>query len=286
MYNLSMKSKLLTICLLLVTSQVFASESYFKSDLFKGSNLVSHCHNMKASWEMPLKHHYPYEMNRVIWVEVKTTRETLEALVPKPLKINESNSILFYIGKFNIKEPNPSSYHESGILVPVTYKDSDSGEVKKSFFVSIMHLDKNIPIVGGRVIYGANKYFAEIDMFENENTINASVKIPGVTLIEMKVNLQKKLIDKTTEFKNDGWIAAKCMASNNIKSEKFKSLNLADVSNFKIHEFHTGDAELKLNSNKEYPFGNIPILEIKEAVFQIDSWLLGDSLLIHSYKQD
>lgn len=281
-----MKTKLLTICLLLFTSQVFASESSFKSDLFKGSNLVSHCHNMKATWGMPLKHHYPYEMNRVIWVEVKTQRETLEALVPKPLKINEDNSILFYIGKFNIKEPNPSSYHESGVLVPVTYKDSDSGEDKKSFFVSIMHLDKNIPIVGGRVIYGANKYFAEIEMLENENTINASVKISGVTLIEMRVNLQKKLIDKTTEFKNDGWIAAKCMASNNIKSEKFKSLNLADVSNFKIHEFHTGDAELKLNSNKEYPFGNIPIIEIKKAAFQIDSWVLGDSLLIHSYKQD
>ena len=149
-----------------------------------------------------------------------------------------------------------------------------------------MHLDKNIPIVGGRIIYGANKYFAEIDMFENANTINASVKIPGVTLIEMKINLQKKLIDKTTEFENDGWIAAKCIPSNNIKSEKLNSLNLADVSNFKIHEFHTGDGELKLNSNKEYPFGNIPILEIKKAAFQIDSWVLGNSLLIHSYKQD
>lgn len=49
-----MKTKLLKIFLLLVTSQAFASESSFKSDLFKGSNLVSHCHNMKATWEMPL----------------------------------------------------------------------------------------------------------------------------------------------------------------------------------------------------------------------------------------
>ena len=58
-----MKTKLLKIFLLLVTSQAFASESSFKSDLFKGSNLVSHCHNMKATWKMPLKHHCPYEMN-------------------------------------------------------------------------------------------------------------------------------------------------------------------------------------------------------------------------------
>ena len=79
-----MKTKLLTICLLLFTSQVFASESSFKSDLFKGSNLVSHCHNMKATWGMPLKHHYPYEMNRVISPPLSLKKKKMPPFESRP----------------------------------------------------------------------------------------------------------------------------------------------------------------------------------------------------------
>ena len=265
---------------------LYASESFFESDLFKGTNLVSHCHTMKASWDLPDEHHYPYKSNRVIWIEAETTREVLQALVPKPLKINKDNSIIIYIGKFNIMQPNPGSYHEGGIYVPVTYIDDDSGELNKSFFVPIMYLDKNIPIVGGRVIYGANKYPAEINIIESENTVIASVKSSGVTLIDMKINLQNKIIDKVTDYNNDGWVAAKCEKTENIENARFDTLNLADVNNFKIHEFHTGEGKVKLGSNKLNPLGNIPFLKIKNAAFQVDSWVLGNSLIIHNYKPD
>ena len=144
----------------------------------------------------------------------------------------------------------------------------------------------NIPILGGRVIYGANKYPAEINIIESENTVIASVKSSGITLIDMKINLQNKVIDKVTDYNSDGWIAAKCEKTENIENARFETLNLADVNNFKIHELHTGEGKVKLGSNKLNPLGNIPFLKIKNATFQIDSWVLGNSLIIHNYKLD
>ena len=274
---------ILFLIILLCNTSLYASESFFESNLFKDTNLTAHCHNIKATWDLPASHHYPYEANRVVWIEAETTRTILEALVPKPLKINDDNSIIIYIGKFNITQPSKDSYHESGILIPVTYKDSNTGDLKKSFFVSIMHLDKNLPIIGGRVIYGANKYSAEISITENENTISASVTNSGTTLIDMTVTLKNKVIDTVTDYNNDGWIAAKCKKTENIEYAKFDTLNLADVNNFKIHKFYSGEGKIKLGSNKLNPLGNILLLKIKNAAFQIDSWILGDSLIIHNY---
>ena len=98
---------ILLLTLLLMHTSLYATESYFKSDLFKDTNLTSHCHDTVASWELSATHYYPYEANRVLWVQAKTTREALEALVPKPLKINEENKIVFFIGRLNITQPNP-----------------------------------------------------------------------------------------------------------------------------------------------------------------------------------
>ena len=92
-----------------------------------------------------------------------------------------------------------------------------------------------------------------------------------------------QLADTVTDYNNDGWITAKCKETENIEHAKFDTLNLADVNNFKIHKFYSGEGKIKLGSNKLNPLGNIPLLKIKNAAFQIDSWILGDSLIIHNY---
>ena len=287
-------SKLLTIkiniillfALLLMHTSLYAKEPYFKSDLFKDTNLTSHCHDTAATWELPATHYYPYEANRVLWVQAKTTRETLEALVPKPLKINEENKIIFFIARLNITQPSPDPYNESGIVIPVTYMDHDSGELKNSVFIPILYLDENNPIIGGRVIYGANKYPAEINIIENENTFSASVKKSGVTLIDMTVTLQNQVISADTSQESGGWIAIKCDSTSDLENAKFDTLNLADVSKLKIHELHTGKGQLTLETSRLDPLANIPILEITNAGFQIDSSILGNSIVIHTYRHD
>ena len=277
---------ILLFTLLLIHTSLYATESYFESDLFKDTNLTSHCHDTVASWELPATHYYPYEANRVLWVQAKTTREALEALVPKSLKINEENTIVFFIGRLNITQPSPDPYNEGGIVIPVTYIDSDSGELKNSVFIPILYLDENNPIIGGRIIYGANKYLAEINIIETENTVSARVKKSGVTLIDMTVTLQNQVIDTDTNQDSSGWIAIKCNSPSNLENAKFDTLSLANVSKQKIHELYTGEGQLNLGTSKLDPLANIPILEITSAGFQIESHILGDSIVIHKYKHD
>ena len=275
---------ILLFTLLLIHTSLNATESYFESDLFKNTNLTSHCHDTIATWEQPTTHYYPYEANRVLWVQAKTTREALEALVPKPLKINKENTIVFFIGRLNITQPSPDPYNEGGIVIPVTYIDSNSGELKNSVFIPILYLDENNPIIGGRVIYGANKYLAEIKIVKTENSVSARVNKSGVTLIDMTVTLQNQVIDTDTNQDSDGWIAIKCDAKS--KNANFDTLSLANVSKQNIHELHTGEGQLKLGTSKLDPLANIPILEITRAGFQVESHILGNSIVIHKYKND
>ncbi|MEM8844454.1 MAG: acetoacetate decarboxylase family protein [Pseudomonadota bacterium] len=272
--------------LFVLNTSLYAAESLFESDIFKNTNLTSHCHDSVASWELPSTHYYPYEGNRVLWIQARTSREALEALVPNPLKINSDNTIIFFIGRLNITQPSPDPYNEGGIVVPVTYIDNDSGAPKNSVFIPILYLNKNNPIIGGRVIYGANKYLAEINIIETENTVSATVKKSGVTLIDMKVTLHNQIIDSDTNQDSSGWIAVKCNSPSNIGHVKFETLSLANVSEQIIHELQTGDGQLSLGTSKSDPLADIPILEILSAGFQIESHVLRDSEVIHKYARD
>jgi len=102
----------------------------------------------------------------------------------------------------------------------------------------------------------------------------------------MTVTLQNQVIDTDTNQDSSGWIAIKCNSPSNLENAKFDTLSLANVSKQKIHELYTGEGQLNLGTSKLDPLANIPILEITSAGFQIESHILGDSIVIHKYKHD
>ena len=270
----------LFLLFILLQNSLYATESEFKNDLFQNTNLTAH-------WSIFSKPPFQYDGSKVLWIEAKTTREALEALVPEQLEINKENKIIFFIGRLRITHPSPITYNEGGIIIPVSYKEKDTGVIKQSVYVPILYLEDHYPIIGGREFYGANKHLSEIEFIEDENTIKASVAQWGIPLINMEVTLENQVIDKETNQENGGWITVKRVPS--IKQDgslDVHKLNHAHVRDHKIKELYIGEGQLNLGATEWDPLSKIPILEITNAGFQTESLILDYGSELHDFLKD
>ena len=265
---------------IILQNPLYATGSEFGNDMFQNTNLTAH-------WSIFSKPPYQYDGSKMLWIEAKTTRTALEALVPEQLKINDENKIIFFIGRLRITSPDPITYNEGGISIPVSYKEKETEAIKKSVYIPILYLEDHYPIIGGREFYGANKHLSKIEFIENEKTIKASVAQWGITLMDMNVTLKTQVIDKETSQDNVGWITVKRIPS--IKQDgslDVHKLNHAHVRNHKIKELHIGEGQLNLGATEWDPLSKIPILEITNAGFHTESLILDNGSELHDYLKD
>ena len=113
---------------------------------------------VKRAYAMPLTNPsfppgpYRFFDREYVIITYRTTRETLEAVVPAPLEIDEP------LVKYEfIRMPDSTGfgdYTETGQVIPVKYKGQHGG------YVHSMYLDDDAPIAGGRELWGFPKKLA------------------------------------------------------------------------------------------------------------------------------
>jgi acetoacetate decarboxylase len=219
---------------------------------------------------------YIYQGNRSVNILLKTTPETLQALVPAPLVPNPDSMLFIYIAQFNVIAPTRFRYLEMGIGVPASFSDT-AGQ-----YAVYLYLDKAGAIVPGREIYGWPKKDAEISFTEDKNGISAQVVREGIVLVAATLHLLEK-VEPIPQQPVAPWFNLKLIPSVKKNAPPDVMHLTSTLIESEMMELSTGSANLKLSSSVSDPLGDIPILAILEGRFTVDDITLGYGDVIYDY---
>jgi acetoacetate decarboxylase len=241
--------------------------------------------NLEKAFSMPrLSPLYPpppiqYRDNRILTIIFKSTPEVLQKLVPKPLVPNPLNLMFIYVSELNIEvtENERYPYLEMGIGVPATYSKTLGN------YAVYLYLDKALPIVGGREVWGWPKKDALINFVENDGTITASLERNGFPIISINASLINK-VEPIPKTPNMPWYNLKIIPSVE-KDALPEVLQLTSTINKeqKVKEYHICEAELEFKSSPYDPLGDIEILEITDVSFQVSDFVMDYGKIIYDY---
>lgn len=252
---------------------LFSATTYLFANEFDNSNLSS---NEVAHITQP----YIYENNKVAVIKITSDSETLRNLVPEPLIPNSGNTIYFYIGEFNLKNPQEVNYREAGLLIPVTYKDGNITE-HGSYF-PVLYLDHIDGIIGGREIYGYPKFLADITFIQEDNSIQGAVEIEGELLIDVRFDITTKV--ENGQLPNWNMLSLKRIPKPNLKNGyAIKQIISAPQNDIVIHEMHLATATLSMFSIDKNPLGAITIMNTSNPFYRVENMKINEGKVLHDY---
>lgn len=217
--------------------------------------------------------------NKIISVLFKTTPEVLNELVPEPLVPNPGNLMFIYVGELNIENPiaGKYSYLEAGIGVPVTFSK------KSGNFAIYLYLDKALPIVGGREIWGWPKKDAQISFEVKDGEINAKLERFGATIITLTSSVVQK-IDPKFSRPELPWFNLKIIPS--VKKDSppdVMQLTSAMNTDSKTKELYNYKASVKFGSSPMDPLEDIEIVQILGAQYSVSDFVMNYGEVLHDY---
>lgn len=223
-----------------------------------------------------------YRDNRILTIIFKTTPEIVKKIVPEPLVPNPFSLMFIYVSKLTIEvsETESYSYLEAGIGVPSTYSKTMGN------YAVYLYLDKALPIVGGREVWGWPKKDASISFIEKDGKVMASLERQGFPIISVDAKVLKKN-EPIPNTSNMPWYNLKIIPSveKDALPEVFQLTSTAH-RDVKVKEHYSCEAQLKFMPSPYDPLEDIEILEITDATFQIGDFVMDYGKIIHDYLKD
>lgn len=236
----------------------------------EGTNLSSHALPYGAP-------PFTYEGSRLLSIAFTTSPEILRAMVPEPLTPNPDHVMSILVADHHITRPLVVSYYEAMLAVPVSH-DGCVGT-----YLPVLYLDKVLPIIGGREIWGFSKVEAEIHLSAGGSTVTATVVREGTTLIDMAAHLGEPVVP-IPEMPNDPIFNLKLIPSVTQGAQPdVKQLTSTVGGDVKIHVVRGGTGTLALASLASDPLGAIPVVEIVGAGYQEQDFVLGYGEVVFDY---
>jgi acetoacetate decarboxylase len=236
-------------------------------------------YSMPEAWPTFTTPPYAYENNEIAIITFKTSPEALRSLVPEPLTPNPMGMAIVYLGRLNITKPVALSYLEAGIIIPSIFKG------KLGSYVTIMYLDKALPIIAGREIFGFAKKDAAITFSREGGKVSGRVTRDGIDLITLSVDGMERLEKIPTQPKIP-WYTLKIIPSI-IKGAPPDVKQLVSVPpGSQAKEYYSGKGNLVLKSSDLDPLGKIPILEILNIGFSVEDLILDHGEVLLDYLEE
>jgi len=209
----------------------------------------------------------------------RSSPEVLQELVPKPLLPNPNNLIFIYIGRLNIESPDAGRYDylEAGICIPVVFSKAQGN------YPVCLYLNKALPIVGGREIWGWPKKDAEITFSEKDGEISGRVERFGAVLLSLTGRLEKQ-VDPIPSQPELPWYLLKIIPS--VKKDAPPDVcQLVSTRNIGVRtkELWNCTATLKLGTSPLDALGKIKVAEIVSAQFSVGDFAMDYGEVLHDY---
>lgn len=205
---------------------------------------------------------FKYQGCRQATVLFKTTAEALTRLVPAPLQPNPDQLIGVYYSLLTVREPAVTTYKEVGTLIPVVL-----GKIF-GLYTAHMYLDTTVGIVCGREIWGFPKKEAEISFTEDGGAVATVVSRNGAPLIKASMRPEIAVKDIPPN-PYQAMFTLKVIPS--VKRDAPPDvLQLTSTPVVRqVAELHTGPATIELSSSPLDQLGDVPVLEVAGAQFEV-----------------
>jgi len=217
-----------------------------------------------------------YENNRTLAIEIKTSQDVLKALVPEPLFVNPDGRLIIYISDFNIVAPCRVSYYEAGIMIPA------SDGLEEGVYMPVLYLDKTLPIVIGREVWGYPEVSAELGVRKGNSVVHASAKSEGISLIEASVQLGNPIPPMNTSPRTI-FLMKTIPSAQGPPTYDVKQLTTSVLRDEVCQEMYPGKATLRLGSTASDPLGQIPIVEIVNCGYFTGGFVLDYGRIVYNY---
>ena len=216
-----------------------------------------------------------YKGSETISVTFQTTPDVINKLVPAPLKAYAGDIMIISVAFHNIesayidnqKQMSDYKYHEMYITIPAVFNGKVGG------FMPILYLDKVDPIIAGREIWGFPKFYADIDFQKNEKTATARVSKDGEILIEIELELGNTSDQKVES--DPLMFILKYIPSVEEGSVDVKKLNSVYMTNSTYTKYQEATAKLIINNIPDASIGEIPIIRVLNASYNVSNFVLG-----------
>jgi acetoacetate decarboxylase len=221
---------------------------------------------------------FRYDGSRFISITFETSPEILMALVPEPLVVDPCNLISITIGLQKIVSPGPTEYHEAYISIPVSHVGT------RGTYSPILYLDKVMPILGGREIFGFSKVDAEIHFEKTDGKIYARVIQNGTMLIDIVMSLGEEEPVPPENSISQPVFNVKLIPS--VKKDAppdVKQLTSITLREEKVTKLCRGEATLILGSTAFSPLGQIPVRKITDCLYTESGFILDDGEVVYDY---
>jgi acetoacetate decarboxylase len=209
----------------------------------------------------------------------RTTPEVLQELVPKPLLPNPYNLMFIYIGRLNIESQGLGRYDylEAGIGIPVVFSKAPGN------YPVCLFLNKALPIVGGREVWGWPKKDAEITFTETDGEISGRVERFGTVLMSLTGRLEKK-VDPIPDQPELPWFLLKIIPSvrKNAPPDVWQLVSTRNID-VKTKELWNCTATFELGTSPLDALGKIKVAEIVSAQFSIGDFAMDYGEVLHDY---
>jgi acetoacetate decarboxylase len=148
-----------------------------------------------------------------------------------------------------------------------------------------MYLDKALPIIGGREIFGFAKKDAAITFSREGGKASGKVTRDGVDLITLSVDGMERL-EKIPARPKIPWFTLKIFPSI-IKDAPPDVKQLVSVPpGSSTKEYYSGKGSLVFQSSDLDPLGEIPVVEILNSGFSVEDLVLDHGEVLFDYLKE
>lgn len=219
---------------------------------------------------------FRYEGCRWTMVIFRTDPGVIQSLVPEPLVPDPIPILGLYVAKLSISKPLAVTYHEAGLVARVSF------EGKLGMYFSSLYLDSAMGVVAGREIWGFPKKTAQIAYEEEGGQISAVVSLMDSPLIKAGMQKSRKL-EQFPEDPIQAGFTLKIIpsAERGAPPDVLQLISIPHI--MQIREMYEGPGTLELLPSAFDPLGNIPVLEVIEATFQVLDMTLDYGEVVVNY---
>ena len=220
---------------------------------------------------------YRFENSENYYISFRTDPAVIRALVPEPL-IPISNGQLYILFSWHkIVSPVKIDYLEAYLTIPVSLGMTFCG------YVPVMYLNKTAGVIPGRAIWGYNKMGADIEFTEKENTISITVTHLDTLIIKAFFTLGEPFTPQE-QSEAPNIINMKYIPSViEDAPPDVKQLAISPIVDSRTRLIRPGKASLEFYRSAYNPFHKIPILEIIEAGYTVNSFTMIHGQVLYDY---
>lgn len=230
---------------------------------------------------------YHFEGSEYYSISFKTNPDIIRLLVPEPLVPLSKDVMKVVFAKQKMSDPVKFDYNEVFLLIPVSFNEIYGG------YIPVLYLNKVETTIGGREIWGFNKVGAEIIFSGDDKQVSVTVTQLDTLIMKASFTLGEPF-SPPEQPQGGGTINLKYIpaVAKNAPPDVYQLTftpskeGMADARESKTTLVRTGEAKLEFYSSFYNPYKYIPVLEILDASYTVNSFSLTHGKVIYDYLKE